>query len=443
MVKIPSDRSLDSTVGLLRHGYQFISKKCDQLQTDIFETRLMFEKTICMRGVEAAKVFYDTDKFTRKNSAPKRIQKTLFGQGGVQGLDDKAHRHRKQMFMTLMSPARIDDLVTLTRQQWRNYAQRWTQADRIVLFTEAREVLCRAVCEWAGVPLPEAEVKLRTLQLAAMIDSSGAIGPKHWQGRLARQQAESWIKDLIESVRAGQLTASANRPSNSALLVIAEHKNLDGTLLDPQIAAVELINVLRPTLAIGRYITFAALALHEHPEIAQRIKANSLHADSPSVEWFVQEVRRFYPFFPFAAARVKQSFNWQGYTFPQGERVLLDLYGTNHDARLWENPNTFWPERFRQWDEGRFNLIPQGGGDFYLNHRCPGEWITIALMKTTVEFLTQEITYRVPEQNLTVDLSDLPALPKSRFVMSQVKSQAEGQVESQFEGQVENQIAQT
>ena len=76
---------------------------------------------------------------------------------------------------------------------------------------------------------------------------------------------------MIESVRAGQLTASAKPDpfQQCALSHLPKHKNLDGTLLDPQIAAVELINVLRPTLAIGRYITFAALALHEHPEIAQ------------------------------------------------------------------------------------------------------------------------------------------------------------------------------
>ena len=42
-------------------------------------------------------------------------------------------------------------------------------------------------------------------------------------------------------------------------------------------------------------------------------------------------------------------------------------------------------------------------------------------MKTTVEFLIHDITYEVPKQNLTVDLSQMPALPKSQFVISQVK----------------------
>ncbi len=412
MSNIPSPFLPDSTVELLLNGYQFISKQSQQLQSDIFETRLALEKTICFRGAEAAKVFYDTEKFTREGSAPKRVQKTLFGEGGVQGLNGKAHRHRKQMFMTLMSSKQIEALADITQKQWQTQAQHWTTEDQIVLFSEAREVLAQAVCNWAGVPLPSDQIKQRTHELAAMIEGSGAIGPKHWQGKRARQQVEDWIRDLIGRVRQQQITP----PTGSALAVIAWHRDLEGELLTEQIAAVELINVLRPTLAIARYVMFAALALYEHPEEAHKLKDSDQY-----LEWFVQEVRRFYPFFPFAAARVKHSFEWQDYTFMKGQRVLLDLYGTNHDERLWPDPESFAPERFRQWDEGRFDFIPQGGGDFYLNHRCPGEWITIALMKTSLQFLTEAITYEVPPQNLHVNLSQMPAFPQSQFVISQVR----------------------
>ena len=135
----------------------------------------------------------------------------------------------------------------------------------------------------------------------------------------------------------------------------------------------------------------------------------------------MQEVRRFYPFFPFAAARVRQEFDWQGYRFPQGRRVLLDLYGTNHDPRLWDSPEVFCPERFRQWNESPFNFIPQGGGDYWSNHRCPGEWLTIELMKVTLNFLTQSLEYDVPKQNLEISLSRMPTIPKSGFVISQIQ----------------------
>ncbi|CAB3389417.1 protein of unknown function [Kyrpidia spormannii] len=36
--------------------------------------------------------------------------------------------------------------------------------------------------------------------------------------------------------------------------------------------AVELINVLRPIVTIATFITFSALALHEHPECKEKIR---------------------------------------------------------------------------------------------------------------------------------------------------------------------------
>lgn len=100
---------------------------------------------------------------------------------------------------------------------------------------------------------------------------------------------------------------------------------------------------------------------------------------------------------------------------------MLDLYGTNHDSQLWKHPEVFDPERFREREINQFNLIPQGGGDYYINHRCPGEWITLKLMKVTLNFITQDLQYDVPPQNLGISLSKMPTAPKSGFIISKVK----------------------
>ncbi|WP_410509907.1 cytochrome P450 [Methanosarcina hadiensis] len=411
MRQIPADNVPDSTLSLLFDGYEFISKKCQKYQSDVFETRLMLKKTICMLGQEACQVFYNNDLFQREGATPGRIQRTLFGQGGVQGMDGTAHRWRKQMFMSMMTPESIKQLSDLVADQWDASIRKWEIMDSVVLFEEIKEILCRAVCTWAGVPLAESEVKQRTDELSAMIDSPGAAGLRHWRGRIARQRAEEWAGDLIELVRFRNLEA----PAESAINIIAWHRDLENELLDRQIAAVELLNVLRPTVAAARYVIFTAMALHRYPEYGQRIRKEKSYD-----EFFVQEVRRYYPFFPFVAARVKKEFEWKGYFFPTGRRVILDLYGTNRDARLWESPDEFRPDRFEMREENAFDLIPQGGGDFYENHRCPGEWITMEIMKVALRFFTENMEYYVPEQDLSMDLTRVPAIPESRFVIEGV-----------------------
>lgn len=411
--QIPRIAEIDSTLALAFEGYKFISNRCDRYNIDLFRTRLALQETICMRGKEAAQLFYDTDKFSRQKSAPKRLQKTLLGEGGVQGLDGEAHRQRKAIFMGLMTPERMTALGDLVEQQWHQYAQKWAQQEEVILFDGAQEILCRAVCEWSGVPLQESAVRQRTRDLSDMISGSGRIGPEHWQARAARDRGEAWIGHFLNQVRAGEMDV----PENTAAHAFAWHRNSAGQLLDLHAATVDLLNVLRPVVAIGRYIIFATLALHDYPEERQKLQAGG----ADYIHLFTQEVRRFYPFFPFAAARVRHDFDWHDYRFPQGKRVLLDLYGTNRDPHLWEQPNEFRPERFRHWQENSFDMIPQGGGDHYVNHRCAGEWLTIRLMERSLDFIVNHLQYRVPPQKLSFSLAKLPTLPKSRFRITEVK----------------------
>ena len=54
MTSTPQDSSLDSTLALKLDPYGFISKRCDRYRSDIFATRLLLSKTLCMRGSRGA-----------------------------------------------------------------------------------------------------------------------------------------------------------------------------------------------------------------------------------------------------------------------------------------------------------------------------------------------------------------------------------------------------
>ncbi|MFC3294079.1 cytochrome P450 [Modicisalibacter luteus] len=412
MVYIPLDSSRESSVALLREGNTFISTRCERYDTDIFRARLMLEKTICLRGEAAARLFYDEERFTREGAAPGLLVKTLFGVGGVQGLDGEAHQVRKRMFLELMSDADIDELTRFAAEHWQQAIGGWQRQKQVTLHPAVQLIHFRAVCRWAGVPIDADEAETRCADQAAMIDGAGGIAIRHWQARRARKRSETWMAELVEQVRSNRIQVDEDR----ALFRVSWHRDAQGELLTPQVAAVEMLNLLRPTVAIARFVAFAALALHEHPTWYETLRDNDTW-----LEPFVQEVRRVYGFFPFLAARVRDDFEWNGYHFSKGRRVMLDLYGTNRDPRSWERPEAFRPERFEQESINAYNFLPQGGGDHAVNHRCPGEWFTIALMKEAVRQLTRHMTYSVPPQDLSVDWSRLPIIPESRFIIESVR----------------------
>lgn len=366
-----------------------------------------------MRGKEAATLFYDTEKFKRSGATPKRVVKSFFGQNGVQTLDGPTHKHRKEMFMSIMSKDNLERLYNITQQQWDAAVKKWEGLDEIKLYEEVQEIMCRIACEWAGVPIQEDDVKTRAKELGSLFESAAEVGPAYWLGRSARNTLDTWMGELIDKVRQEEI----NPAENTALYTFAWHRDLQGNLLETDVAAVEVINILRPIVAISIFINFLVLAVHHHPKETAKLESG----DEKYAQMFIQEVRRYYPFFPFIAALVKEDFTWSGYDFKEGTLTVLDLYGTNHDPDIWENPDSFYPDRFAGWEGSPFAFVPQGGGDYWMGHRCAGEWVTIEVMTTILDYLVNRMDYDVPEQDLSFSMVSMPSIPHSKVMIKNVK----------------------
>jgi len=415
---LPRARGFDNTFAFLTEGYTFMTRRYDAVGSDAFATRLMLKRVLCMRGEDAARMFYQPGRFTRRGALPPTALKLLQDFGSALVLDGDMHHQRKGMLMGLFGPLERQRLVALAEAQWQARIARWPQQSRVVVFDEAQHVLCRAVCEWVGLPpLDEAESARRTKEFAAMIDAAGSAGPRHWRAQLMRNRSEHWARALVDAVRAGRIEP----PPQSPLCVIARHRDAGGELLNRRHAAVELINLLRPVVAVARYIVFAVLALHAHPESRARIAAG----DVAYTAMFTQEVRRYYPFFPAVGGRALHDFDWRDMRFEKGTWVLLDLYGTNHDPAIWGDPGNFRPERFAQREGSGYDLIPQGGGNPYSGHRCPGEASTTDLVTSALRMFAGAIAYEVPPQDLSVSLRRMPTLPASGMVIERVSVRAE------------------
>jgi fatty-acid peroxygenase len=410
---IPRAPGFDQSLHFVRDGYDFIARQCDALGTDIFQGRLMLRNVVCMRGAAAAELAYDSDKFTRVGAMPITILMLLQDFGSVQLLHGDAHRHRKAMFLEIGRPQAAAALAAHFIQEWEKALPRWKRAPRIVLFPEMEAMLTRCGAAWAGIPLSEEEARLRTREYSEMLAATGTFGPGTVRALWLRQRTERWARDILARVRAGEITP----PPDSAVYKVAHHRDLEGKPLAVKIAAVELLNVLRAIVAVGRFIAFAGKALIEHPGARARIAGG----DARYVRNFVEEVRRTTPFFPIIGGRARADFHALGHAFRKGDWVLLDLYGTDLHPRIWPEPARFNPDRFLEKTPSAFELIPQGAGDPTVTHRCPGEDLTLALMGAAVQQLSVALTYDVPEQDLSVSRTTIPALPASGVILSSIR----------------------
>jgi fatty-acid peroxygenase len=411
---IPRERTPDSSLALLREGFEFVTNRCRRLGTDTFSTRLLLRPVVCMQGAEAARFFTETP-MTRRGAVPRPLLALVQDVGSVATLDGEMHLCRKRMFLDMMSDDELGRLERISDAEWRLAAERWRRADRVILLPAVEELLCRVACDWAGVPRVEPETWRRAAELSAMVDGAGSIGPRNLRGHVRRRSSERWAATTIRRTRSGE-----GPEGESPAAVISRHRDADGRPLDEAVAAVELLNLLRPMVATARFVAFAALALHRYPEVREAVR----EGDAEHATAFVQEVRRFYPFFPAIGGRTLADAEWRGEKLPPGQWVLLDLHGTNRDPRTWESPERFLPERFRGRPHDPYTFVPQGAGDVAAGHRCPGEWATIAFVRSAVRALTRDLRYTVPEQDVRIPRSHIPPRPASGFVIRPTDAEA-------------------
>lgn len=408
----------EDSVSLLVRGYDFGAHLWRRTREGARAVpfRLLGREALLVRGSEGVALFYDGERTARHGAMPAFIQESLFGHGSVHGLDGEEHHHRKATFVEhLYRDEHVDRLLPLLEHEWQSELDDWVAGGDRSAYDAGAGALGRAIMRWAGLPgTPEAKTRWAA-RLGQLIDGFGVIySPAFVQATLNRMWSDRHAMKLIEAVRAGTLDAA----EGTALRAWAEHRDLEGELLPPRLAGIELQNSFRPMIAVARFVAFAAKELHDRPEWRERIAAETAERGSlvggELATAFAQEIRRTALFVPMLPAWATTDIEFDGERVSEGGRVLLDILGTNSDDREWERADQFDPERFIGVDdyEALTAFVPHGGATVETGHRCPGEKEAIAGLAAGIAALSDP-RVTILGDGLGVNRRRLPTMPNS------------------------------
>jgi fatty-acid peroxygenase len=402
----------DRSPSLARHGYLFTASLSEPERHDLHRDGavsipFLGRRTLVVSGAAGVELFYDESLVQRHRAVPAPIATSLFGPGAIHSLDGEAHRHRKKLFLHALQQTELDRLLAIAERRWGAELEQWRAHGGGEVYSAAVEVYGASIMEWAGIREPESEMRQHARWMAAIVDGFGTVGPAYVKAVRARRRCDAWATRLVREARAAR-----SEFDDSWLAQVASFVDADGEPLPERTAAVELLNILRPTVAVAWLASFAAIALAEQPEWRHRIRQEAGSA-SKSAEAFAHEVRRYYPFVPVLAGRARHPIEFAGHRLPQGHRLLLDVYGTNHGAE-WEDPWAFDPSRFLETDPCDVtHYVPQGGGPRETGHRCPGEGASNGLLELTVRLLADIDTLDLPAQDRHFSMRRMPTRPVS------------------------------
>ncbi|KAF4399166.1 hypothetical protein G4B88_023760 [Cannabis sativa] len=124
----------------------------------------------------------------------------------------------------------------------------------------------------------------------------------------------------------------------------------------------------------------------------------------------IKETLRLHPPVPFLLPRESsEKCEINGYEIPNGTRVLVNVWGIGRDAKYWNEPESFIPERFDDssidFKGNNFEYIPFGAG----RRICPGITFGVVSLEYSLALMLYHFDWKLPNgmKPQDLDMSEL------------------------------------
>jgi cytochrome P450 len=406
---------LGETLAFANNPFDFIRRRRQRFG-DVFRSSILGSPTVFLVGPKLAEAYIDPANVQREGAMPASIM-ALFGGDPdiVPLLDGEVHAQRKRSLLAAFSrealagylPGLQGGIETLLAK-WIANGQGPVTADLKML---AIESLSGTVFS-----LARGEELSRLLADNAILGKAFVALPINLPGTAYAKglQARDRILALLEEIARRHID-SPSVQSDGLSRILAAAKDA-GAPLDDKTAAREMHHFLLAGSIVFAELAATLRALHEHPDVRERLRAEVL-ANAPSgpivpvqlrampyLMQVVNEVKRTCPNVPMSFGRAKRDIDVAGYTVPQGDLVMMAIHESCLDP-VFTAPETFDPDRFSpQRDETKRApnaFMPQGAGALAF-HKCAGYDFATVMMQLFAVLALRMADWSLPPQDLSL-----------------------------------------
>lgn len=230
----------------------------------------------------------------------------------------------------------------------------------------------------------------------------------------ARQILRDIVKDRLNS----------NTVYNDLLDMLLSATYEDGSSMEEQQLLDEILILFTAGHeTTSNALTFIVQLLAKHPnwqeQIYEEIKKNedqdnlmSVIANSTICQQVIEEAMRLYPPVYFIDRVNIEADKFKTYSFKKGSNLLFSIFEIHRHPKLWDKPNTFLPERFKDGSRPFSSFyFPFGAGP----RKCIGNNFAIYEMILAINHLVK--TYKIEPKFDQIEILPLITLkPKNAFV---------------------------
>jgi cytochrome P450 len=358
-------------------------------------------KLAMVSGPEAVKTVFTAPGDVAPSAAGNSPLRPVMGPSSVIVLTGPEHMRQRKLLLPPFHGERMREYEQTIVDATRKDMARWPLGEPMRLHERTRsitlEVILRAVfgveaermgalrtaIEQLIAPIGPRQAVQIALRVASVERPTGAIGR-------ALDRLDAVIYEELARRRAQ--TDLAQRTDILSLLLQARDE--DGQAMTDEELRDELVTLLlagHETTATS--VAWAIERLVRHPGKLARLVAeiDDSDGDDSYMTAVIAETLRVRPVVPIVARTLTQPLEVAGYQMPAGTRLAPSIYLTNRNARVYDDPHSFRPERFLDAAPETFSWIPFGGGI----RRCIGASFAQLEMKLMLRTMLAELEPRL------------------------------------------------
>ncbi|MCD9637705.1 hypothetical protein HAX54_021142 [Datura stramonium] len=281
------------------------------------------------------------------------------------------------------------------------------------------------------------EIVTETFQLSGATNVGDFVPLLKWMGvnkledkvKLLKEKRDKFMQDLIEEHKKSRKGSSVEQKNNTMIDVLLSLQDSEPDYYtDEVIRGMAIVMLTAGTDTTASTMEWALSLLLNNPEALKKAQkeidthigeSSRLLDDSdlsqlPYLHGIINETLRMFPAGPFLVPHESSGVCVVGgFRVPRGTMLLVNLWAIQNDAKLWEEPNEFKPERFIDIKGQRdgFRLMPFGYG----RRGCPGENLAMHVAGLALGSLIQCFEWERISKEL-VDMTEGPGLTTPKAI---------------------------
>jgi retinoid hydroxylase len=328
--------------------------------------------------------------------------------------DGRNHQQTRKILYPAVNGRFIEDVFSLIHKSTKDYLSlNWQTGSQIRLLQEIKALTLYLACKLFLGADSEKDIHFLKVNFLDYVDGLKTIlrinstMTKYGRAMCAKKRLEDYIKEKINYYNN---TSNSNQEDN-IIHILLRAKSEEGDRLTTNSIISQTLQLLFGAYETVSTVLFWLLVEIYNNEEYKDLLSNEISQNDYNylnqgrsnkmltfLEKCLFEVERLYPPLYFIPRGIIQSFNFEGYFFPEGWYVMLSPHITARNPDLFYNSHTFNPFRLnssRNEDKNKFfAVIPYGAGI----HQCLGKELARLEIKIIVSEVLKQFSLNIKPQ---------------------------------------------